>query len=290
MRASATILNLSTMAGLATAAGLKPPTVIPTVQNPVDGLSCPSGMAYSPWVKGCNCPPGQTFNAKAKKCTGDKLTGAWPQPSIDPFAGQGVDLDTFCATSPTKIIPYDPTNDLCKADLSTITFSAPRSIVPELNTLPGKDIDFAGGDVSKDLKDVCAGLSGLYLKDPKKAIDLFNTDNFGLGTSIEDLDGLPKSILSIINGITCLIGLGGPCNHDCVALPVAGCANVLEGQAGGLGNMLEGVNGLNMLGGALSIVDGNGKVVDLPVEGPLCTVGKVLKGLPNLFGSDCSGQ
>lgn len=79
-------------------------------RNKCAGYKCPRSMSYCPWTKACACPPGQKLDLLTNVCVGDMLTGAWPEPDISVFATVGVELGTFCAASPTKIVKYKPSS------------------------------------------------------------------------------------------------------------------------------------------------------------------------------------
>lgn len=267
----------------------------------IKSFSCPSPMTYSPWIKACSCPPGQSWNTNSKKCKGTKLVGAWPEPKTVKFeAAAGYELSSFCASSPTGIVPYDPAHDFCKVGIDTLAFVASKDIVSELEGLD--TIDYESPNISRALKDVGAGLSGLYLEDVNDAVALFNTNKFGLGTLVKDLLGsLPSGIIDVIKNITCLLKPRSQeecthdcdedeedeCNHDCVAFATKGCGNVLDGIVGGIGDLLEGLSGLCIVDGVLDLVGEGGELVSCVVDDLLCTVGNVLGGLLALFDCNC---
>lgn len=250
-------------------------------------FECPKSMTYSPWVKACSCPPGQTYDPKKKSCKGPKIKGPWPKPSIE--ASQD-GLAAFCAKTPARIVQYDEQHEYCQASVDSLTFSGTKDVLDELKDWSGKDIDVADGDLSPKLKNICAGLSGLYLENVNDAVELFNTPKFGLDTLLTDVLGsLPRGLLDLVGSLTCLIGLGKNCEMDCVSWCVSGCGNFLEdlvGEDGLLGGLLDGLNGLCILSGVLEGVGG----LTCGIDGLLCTVGNVVEGLFGLFDCDCDGD
>lgn len=191
----------------------------------------------------------------------------------------------FCAKTPTKIVEYDESHEYCQATVDTLTFSASKGVAKELEELNGKEIDVEKGDISPELKNICAGLSGLYLSSMTDAVTLFNTPKFGLDTLLKDVLGdLPGGIIDAVTGITCLIGLGKDCKHDCVSYSTEGCGNFLDGLLGDVGGLLEGLNGLCVLDGVLELVDG----VTCGIDDLLCVVGNVVESVLGLFDCDCT--
>jgi hypothetical protein len=265
----------------------------------IKSFSCPLPMTYSPWIKACSCSPGQSWNANSKKCKGTKLVGAWPEPKTVKFeAAADYELSSFCASSPTNVVPYDPAHGFCKAGVGTLAFVASKDIVSELEELD--TIDYESPNISKALKDVGAGLSGLYVEDVNDAVALFNTNKFGLGTLIKDLLGnLPSGIINVVKNITCLLkprsheqcthdcDEDDDCNHDCVAFATKGCGNFLDGIVGGIGDLLERLSGLCIVDGVLELVGEGGELVSCVTDDLLGTVGIVLGGLLDLFDCNC---
>ena len=285
MRYVTSLLALVATCGLTNAMSMPSPFSV-SHDKRSKGFSCPPPMSYSPWIKACACPPGQSYDAKKKDCTGDKLLGPWPEPSTKGFSIPSRYLATFCAISPTKIVKYSRSHKYCQASVNTITFSSKKTLAEELKALQGGNIDLKNGHISSDLKDVCAGLSGLYVANVKDAVTLFNTDKFGLETLLKDVaKGLPSGIIDAVKGVTCLIGIG-KCKHDCVSYCTDGCSN-LPDVIGTIGDLLEGLNGLCILDGVVEIVNSVGKAVGCLTDDLLCTVGNVLKSLLDLFDCDC---
>lgn len=281
-------LSICLLTGQATAAYPSSPSIFGEEKAARGEFSCPPSMSYSPWIKACSCPPGQSWNATKKTCEGSKLTGTWPKPPIDIFDGGDIDLQPFCAKSPVKITSYDSDHEYCKVGVDTIAFVASSAILPELEALLGGDVDFEQEDISSELKNIGAGLSGLYLEDAQDAVDLFNTNKFGLGTLLGDLTGdLPSGLVDTVKRLTCLLNPGKKdCNHDCVAFSTEGCGNFLD-VIGGIGDLLEGLSGLCILDGVLELVGSGGDVVGCIIDDLLCVVGGVLEGLLGLFDCDC---
>jgi hypothetical protein len=300
------ILTLGVLLGLPTAAYASS-AITPGPEKAARGVySCPTSMSYSPWIKACSCAPGQSWNSDKKTCTGKILTGAWPKPDIDLFDGGGdINLQPFCAKSPAKITPYDPDHEYCKVGVDTIAFVASGAIIPELESLLGEDLDFEHGDISRELKNIGAGLSGLYLEDVQDSVDLFNTDKFGLGILLSDITDLQPAglVADTAKRLTCLLSPGkkkkkkknknknkeeeDDCYHDCVAFSTEGCGNFLDVIGDGLGDLLEGLSGLCILDGLLELVGSGGNIVSCVVDDLLCVVGGVLDGLLGLFDCDC---
>ena len=253
-------------------------------------FECPKSMAYSPWTKACSCPPGQIYDPKKKSCKGPKVKGPWPKPSIDDFSVSQDGLAAFCAKTPTRIVEYDEQHEYCQASVSTLTFSGTKDVLDELKGWSGKDIEVADGDLSPEMKNICAGLSGLYLEDASDAVELFNTPKFGLDTLLTDVIGsLPRGLLDLIGSVTCLIGLGKHCEMDCVSWCVSGCGNFLDdliGEDGLVGGLLEDLNGLCILDGVLEGVGG----LTCGIDDLLCTVGNIVEGLLGLFDCACDGD
>lgn len=248
-------------------------------------FTCPPTMDYSPWLKACSCPPGQSYDSKQKSCKGPRVEGPWPKPSVDKFSISSDRLATFCAKTPTKIVEYDEGHKYCQAGVDTLTFSGSHDVLDELKDLDGDEIDVEKGDISGGLKNICAGLSGLYLEDVNDAVELFNTNEFGLDTLLKDVLGnLPGGIIDVVKDITCLIGLGKDCKHDCVSYCTEGCGNFLNGLLGNVGGLLEELNGLCILDGVLEFVEG----VTCGIDDLLCVVGNVVEQVLGLFDCDCN--
>lgn len=294
MRCINIILGLAASCGLVAALQLRPSDLSTMssvdVSKRTEDFSCPHPMEYSPWIKACSCPPGQSYDAKSKDCKGKKRSGAWPKPSKKGFSLPENTLSAFCAMTPTKVVEYDARHKYCQAGVNTIIFVAKKSIANQIRSTRVLDPREIG---EGDLRDVLAGLSGLYLPDINDADVLFNTDKFNLGTLLEDvLDNLPSGIISIVRKVTCLVGIGGKkkCKHDCVSYCTEGCGNFLDGVVGEIGGLLDGLNGLCILNGVVEIVDSVEEVVSCLVDDLLCVVGNVLKELLDLFDCKCDGD
>ncbi|KZZ96063.1 hypothetical protein AAL_04359 [Moelleriella libera RCEF 2490] len=252
------------------------------------GFKCPKSMSYCPWTKACSCPPGQKLDLNANICIGDVIKGAWPEPDISVYATVGVSLGTYCAKSPTKICKYDAKHEYCQASLTTITFVASASIALEI---AGKVEVDVGANISADLKNVCGGLTGLYLESVIDACILFNTDTYGLGSVLADVEagvgfslGL-GSIFGSINSWTCKFGWGN-CKADCVSKCTKGCKNYLD-VVGEVGAHIGGLVGLCILPNVILCVGVATKIVAHVVDGLLCLVGTIIKTVLSTYNCNC---
>lgn len=247
------------------------------------GYKCPKTMSYCPWTKSCSCAPGQTLDLVANICVGDVLTGAWPEPDVSVFATVDVKLGTFCAASPTKIVKYDPHHEYCQASLNTVTFCGAADI--ELEIAAQVEIDL-NANISADLKNVCAGLSGLYLESLVDAVIAFNTDILGLATISADVRAnLSLGLLKIVNGLTCKLGLG-KCNFDCVAHCAKGCKNYIDVDAE-IGAEINGLVGLCILPNVVLTINAAKHIVAHVIDSLLCLVGGIVKSLLSTFDCHC---
>lgn len=248
------------------------------------GYKCPNSMGYCPWTKACSCPPGQKLDLKVTKgCVGDKIVGAWPEPDINVHGAVNVKLATFCAASPTKIVKYNPKHQYCQAGLDTIAFVALASI--EIEVAAEVEIDIHA-NISADLKNVCAALSGLYLESVVDAVVAFNTGVLGLVAVDADIKAsLGLDLLKIVNGLTCKLGVG-KCNYDCVAYCTKGCPNYID-VVGDLGGRITGLVGLCILPKVILVVNSLKVVVNLVVDQLLCLVGGLIKTVLSTFNCNC---
>ncbi|KAH7328716.1 hypothetical protein B0I35DRAFT_418145 [Stachybotrys elegans] len=257
------------------------------------GFSCPKGMSYCPWTRACSCQPGMSYDKGKSACTGAAIKGAWPKPSLKAYASVGVELGTYCAASPTKIVKYDAKHKYCKASLENVAFCAPKTIEKDLASVgAGVEINL-GASIGADLKHVCAGLSGLYLGSVTDAVALFNTNRFGLGLSAGLGVGFGSNIFSSIKTLPCLVGLSR-CNQDCVSYCTKGCGNYLDvggsigGSVGGsIGGSISGLVGFCALPDVLLTISAAGQLVSTTIDGLLCVVGGVLTTILKTFDCNC---
>lgn len=257
------VLASTSMATASTIYALEPPSLSERSSK----FSCDSQMAYSPWTRSCSCVPGKYWSKKKRTCVGTELTGAWPEPSTSIFSDDDGDLDTFCATSPYKIVQYDKDHEYCQVNLDTVTFCATSDIKDQI----GDEIDL-DADISDELKNIVAGLNALYLEDVKDAVKLYNTDDYGLA--------------AVVGSLTCELGLSKDCNKDCVKHCEDGCGNQLD-VIGDVGGLLEGLVGFCLVPGVVKTVNSVGNVVGDTVASLLCTVGGLLGGLLGKLDCDC---
>ncbi|KAK2593124.1 hypothetical protein QQS21_009173 [Conoideocrella luteorostrata] len=247
------------------------------------GFKCPKSMSYCPWTKACACPPGQELDLDINICVGDILQGAWPEPDISVYATVDVELSTFCAASPTKIVKYNPHHEYCQASLLTVTFCASADI--ELEIAAEVEIDI-NANISADLKNVCAGLHGLYLESVVDAVIAFNTDILGLATIEADVDAsLSVGLRKIIKGLTCKLGLG-KCHYDCVSYCTSGCKNYIDVDAK-IGAHLHGLVGFCILPKVILTINAAKHIVAHVVDGLLCLVGGIIKTVLSSFDCHC---
>ncbi|KEY74098.1 hypothetical protein S7711_05350 [Stachybotrys chartarum IBT 7711] len=289
-----TFLNFASLATMATAAAAVPsafefgqetsPASLETRTN--KGFSCPNTMSYCPWTKSCSCQPGMQWDDRKGCCVGNKMTGAWPKPSLDAYVSIGIELGTFCAASPTKIVPYDAKHKYCQASLENVAFCAPKTVEKDLVKIGvGIDIDLSA-NIGVDLKNTCAGLSGLYLGSVVDAVALFNTNKFGFGLSVSaGFGGLKLGLFKSIKNLSCLIGLTN-CNYDCVSHCTKGCGNYID-VVGKVGGLINGLVGFCVLPDVVLYINVAGKIVSLAIEGMLCVVGKLLTVLLKTFKCNC---
>ncbi|GAO15534.1 uncharacterized protein UV8b_02982 [Ustilaginoidea virens] len=256
---------------------------IEAFRRQASGYRCPHSMSYCPWTKSCSCAPGQKLDPIAKVCVGAQLTGAWPEPDVSVYATANVKLGTFCAISPTRIVKYNPKHEYCQASLDTITFVALADIEVEVAALVEIDLN---ANISVELKNVCAALSGLYLKSLVDAVVLFNTNAFGLLTLVADVQAnLSVGLLGLVNGLTCKLGLGN-CKYDCVAYCTKGCKNYVE-VVGEVGGHITGLVGLCILPKIILVIGVGQQIVEYVVESLLCLVGGLVKTVLSTFNCHC---
>ncbi|KHN99965.1 uncharacterized protein MAM_01889 [Metarhizium album ARSEF 1941] len=247
------------------------------------GYKCPHAMSYCPWTKACACPPGQKLDLETKTCVGDVLRGAWPEPDVSVYASVGVTLGKFCAFSPTKIVKYDPNHEYCQANLHNVAFLADIAIAAEIAHLVEIDVN---ANISAELKNVCAALTGLYIEDVLDAVVAFNTDLLGLAVVEADIKAsLGVGIFNLVNSLTCRLGLGG-CNYDCVAYCTKGCPNYVD-VVGELGGRITGLVGFCILPKVILVVNSLKVVVSVVVDGLLCLVGGVIRTVLSTFNCHC---
>ncbi|KAF4470361.1 hypothetical protein FALBO_2736 [Fusarium albosuccineum] len=248
---------------------------------------CPTGMSYCPWTRACSCPPGQAWDGKAKKCTGKVIKGCWPKPDPSKYAVEvDVKLGAYCAASPYKIVKYDSKHAYCQASLLNVVFLAPLSIDAEIKLLGGKLIDVKA-DISLALKNVCAGLAGLFIADVNVAVSLFNTNKYGYGvrpTSV--VGGLVYAVVDLVNGLACLLGLGRCQVYDCVSYCAKGCKNYIDVK-GSIGGYITGLIGFCINVDVILVVNKVGGILTVTIEGLLCIVGSILKSLLGIFSCNC---
>ncbi|KAG6016592.1 hypothetical protein E4U54_001054 [Claviceps lovelessii] len=252
------------------------------------GYTCPQSMSYCRWTKACSCPPGQKLDLAAGICVGTILTGSWPEPDISAYVGVDVELGSFCAASPTKIVKYNPHHKYCQASLDTITFCAPASIGLELDVDVDVEIDI-NAHISADLKNVCAALFGLYIETVVDAVIAFNTDILGLATVAADIEANVsldtfKSI-EALQGPSCKLGLG-KCNVDCVGYCTKGCKNYIEVGAE-VGASIHGLVGFCILPKVILTLNAAKHIVAHVVDGLLCLVGGLIKTVLSTFDCHC---
>uniref|UniRef100_A0A1Y1LYW0 Secreted protein n=1 Tax=Photinus pyralis TaxID=7054 RepID=A0A1Y1LYW0_PHOPY len=285
--ASATVLGVNANADVAVGSlvdvDAKVSLSINNAKALYEGWECPHEMTYSPWAKSCNCFPGQWLNLNNKTCTGEKLTGPWPKPDVTVYASVNIQLGAFCAASPYKIVPYDEKHEWCQAGHFTVVFLADIAIALEL--IAGVEID-VNANISAELKNVCAALSGLYLESPVDAVVAFNTDILGLAVVEADIEAsLGLGLLNIIKNLTCKLGLG-KCNYDCVAYCTKGCPNYID-VVGELGGRLTGLVGFCILPKVILVVNSLKVVVNVVVDSLLCLVGGLIKTVLSTFDCHC---
>lgn len=285
------LTTLVTLASMATAMASASPGFSPVPETGLatrtnKSFNCPNGMSYCPWTKACSCEPGMEWNDKKSCCVGTKIKGAWPEPNLDVYASVKVELGTFCAASPTKIVKYNSKHAYCQASLNTVTFCAPKTIEKELLSIGvGIDINLKAG-ISADLKNTCAGLSGLYLESVFDAVALFNSNKFGLGLAVGGgIGGLLGGVFKTIKNVTCLFGLGG-CSYDCVSYCTKGCGNYVD-VVGTIGGTIKGFVGFCILPDVIIMINGVGKLVTSTIEGLLCIVGNILTAVLSSFDCNC---
>ncbi|KAG6002778.1 hypothetical protein E4U21_002768 [Claviceps maximensis] len=263
-----------------------------TARKQYAGYTCPKSMSYCSWTKACACPPGQKFDLAAGVCVGTVLTGAWPKPDISAYAIVDVQIGSFCAASPTKIVKYNPHHKYCQASLDTIVFSAPVSIEVELDIVAelGVEVEIdVLADISVDLKNVCAALSALYIETVVDAVIAFNTDILGLATVAADIEAnVSVDILNRIQALqapSCKLG-PGKCNHDCVAYCTKGCKNYVEVGAE-IGAGINGLVGLCILPKIILTLNAAEHIVAHVVDSLLCLVGGLIKTVLTTFDCHC---
>ncbi|CAM1506837.1 Fc.00g064780.m01.CDS01 [Cosmosporella sp. VM-42] len=248
-------------------------------------FKCPNTMSYCPWTKACACKPGKHWDQKKGCCVGDEYKGAWPKPSVDVYASVDVKLGAYCARSPYKIVKYNSKHAYCQAGLNTVTFLASVGIDAEIKLL-GAEID-VDADISVALKNVCAGLAGLYLESVVDAVALFNTNKYGYGVLPKDVIGaVTVGIFQTIKNVSCFLGLT-KCNYDCVSYCTKGCGNYID-VVGQVGGYIKGLAGFCILPNVVLVVCATGKVVTHAIEGLLCIVGRVLESLLSTFNCGCN--
>ncbi|KAJ4271958.1 hypothetical protein NW762_000667 [Fusarium torreyae] len=251
-------------------------------------FSCPGAMSYCPWTKACSCPPGQSWDGKNKKCSGKTTTGCWPKPSASAYAKAGVDvqLGTYCAASPYKIVKYNTKHAYCQANLKNVVFLAPLSIDAEIALYGGKLIDVQA-KASVSLKNVCGGLAGLYLESSVDAVALFNTKKYGYAVRPSSVTGgLVYAVVDLVKNLTCFLGLGNCQVYDCVSYCSKGCKNHIDVR-GTIGGYVNGLSGFCIVKGSVLFVNKVGATVSLKIDGLLCVVGSILKNLLGIFKCNC---
>ncbi|KAG5985092.1 hypothetical protein E4U55_001596 [Claviceps digitariae] len=260
------------------------------------GYECPKTMSYCRWTKACACPPGQKFDLVAGICVGTVLTGAWPEPDISAYATVDVNLGSFCAASPTKIVKYNPHHKYCQASLDTITFCAPASIEVELAAEVDYNVDVdvevdidINANISADLKNVCAALFGLYIETVADAVIAFNTDILGLATVAADIEANLSldtfNRIQALQGLSCKLGFG-KCNVDCVGYCTKGCKNYIEVDAE-IGATIHGLVGFCILPKIILTINAAKHIVAHVVDGMLCLVGGLIKTVLSTFDCHC---
>ncbi|KAM5355928.1 hypothetical protein ACJ41O_002574 [Fusarium nematophilum] len=249
-------------------------------------FSCPSGMSYCPWTKACSCPPGQSWDGTGKKCAGTVIKGCWPKPEPTKYTSVKVKLGAYCAASPYKIVKYDAGHAYCQATLHTVVFLAPLDIDAEISLFGGKLIDVKA-KISVALKNVCAGLAGLYLEDVLDAVALFNTHQFGLAVRPTDVvGGLVYAVINLLSNLTCLLGLGKCSVYDCVSYCTKGCKNYIDVK-GTIGGYIGGLVGFCIVTDVILFISKVGAILTVTIEGLLCIVGNILQSLLSIFNCGC---
>ncbi|KAG5946254.1 hypothetical protein E4U60_004396 [Claviceps pazoutovae] len=254
------------------------------------GYQCPKSMSYCPWTKACACPPGQKLDASSKTCVGNVQTGAWPEPDIKAYKTKDVELASFCAASPTKIVKYSPNHKYCQASLNNVAFCAPASIQHDLSVKLDVEVDIdAHANVSAELKNVCAALFGLYVETVVDAVVAFNTQTLGLATATAEVKGsvsvnIFKSIQGL-QGFGCRFGWGN-CNVDCVAYCTKGCKNYVDVGAE-VGGSINGLVGFCVLDKVILTLNATQQIVAHVVDGMLCLVGGLIKSVLSKFDCHC---
>ncbi|KAG6012229.1 hypothetical protein E4U43_007893 [Claviceps pusilla] len=286
------VTALAGLAGMASATslvGLSADVEIASVAHANTDVSANS-MSYCRWTKACSCPPGQKLDLAAGICVGTILTGPWPEPDISAYVGVDVELGSFCAASPTKIVKYNPHHKYCQASLDTITFCAPTSIELELDVDLEVDVEIdINAHISAELKNVCAALFGLYIETLVDAVIAFNTDILGLATVAADIEASVslatfKSI-EALQGPSCKLGLG-KCNVACVGYCTKGCKNYIEVGAE-VGASIHGLVGFCILPKVILTLNAAKHIVAHVVDGLLCLVGGLIKTVLSTFDCHC---
>ncbi|KAH6608623.1 hypothetical protein Trco_001969 [Trichoderma cornu-damae] len=251
---------------------------------------CPAPMAYSPWARSCSCPPGQNYDTVQKLCLGAPMKGAWPEPKC-PASGVVASLGVFCAISPTKFTKYDAAHAWCQVGVNTFTFCAQGDIEAEIAALGlgvNKDVELnvASASTSAALRNVSAGLAGLFVETIAEAFVTFNTDAFGLDVVAADVEvSLTSSVFARIQAAACLLGLG-QCHFDCVSFCTKGCHNYID-VVGDLGGRLVGLNGVTILPDVVLSVDSSFAVVSLAIKDLLCTSHKLDQSTVRAYNYTC---
>ncbi|KJZ76465.1 hypothetical protein HIM_04194 [Hirsutella minnesotensis 3608] len=281
-------IGLNPSVNAETSVAANPSVDLAASRRQAEGFKCPEQMSYCPWTKSCSCSPGMTYDLGSKQCSGQAMTGAWPEPSVEPYSSGGAKLGTYCASSPYRIVKYDAKHEYCQANLNNIAFVANLDLAVEIGAYIGLDID-VGAKISAGLKSLCAGLAGLYVGDVVDAVVLFNTNAFGHGVVNADVSaGINLNLLGTVSNILCGLGLGR-CNFDCVSYCTKGCQNYIDlGVGVDLGAHLQGLVGLCILPDVVLVVNKAKVVVTVVVKNLLCLVGGLLNGLLGIFNCNCA--
>ncbi|KAG5664125.1 hypothetical protein KAF25_006710 [Fusarium avenaceum] len=251
-------------------------------------FSCPGAMSYCPWTKACSCPPGQSWDGKAKQCAGKKVTGCYPKPTTGAYVNAGVDvqLGTYCAASPYKIVKYNTKHAYCQASLQNTVFVAPLAIDAEIGLYAGKAINVKG-QISAHLKSTCGGLAGLYLESSVDAVALFNTKQYGYAVRPGSVTGgLSYAVVDFVKSITCMLGLGNCQVYDCVSYCSKGCKNYIDVR-GSIGGYVNGLAGFCVAKDTVLFINKVGACASVKISGLIKIVGSIHVSLKGLFNCGC---
>ncbi|CEI64266.1 hypothetical protein FVEN_g11110 [Fusarium venenatum] len=251
-------------------------------------FSCPGAMSYCPWTKACSCPVGQSWDARSKRCAGTKTTGCYAKPKASAYVSAGVDvnLGTYCAASPYKIVKYDTRHSYCQASLKNTVFLAPLAVGAEIALYGGAAIDVKA-KASVSLRAVCSGLAGLYLESSVDAVALFNTNKYGYSVRPGSVTGgLSFAITDSIKSLTCRLGLGNCAVYDCVSYCSKGCKNYIDVR-GNVGGYVNGLAGFCVVKDSVLFVNKVGACATLKIEGLLRIVGSIHASIKGLFKCNC---